>query len=342
MKILGKKIRLFSARDKKIAKAKKSGRENLADESVLDEVESVKSGLEAYKEKLQNPINSSPLLRRNIHRLEKALCFPVSKPIFAEDYVVETVQVLARLISSESFDGDEVVWAFDVLDKYFEVVDSSASPRIKDAMQQFNNLLGVQDFRQKERFPRSFGSASLVEKIDGQKFYDLCKARVSCRWFEDAFVDQRHVELAILSAGRAPSACNRQPFRFLWIRNKDLLKKVINLPFGTKGFGDELQNLIMVVGDLSCFALPRDRHLIYIDSCLAASQLMLSFTAQGLASVPINWPDVPENHSAARQLLGLERYEIPIMLIGFGYPKQEAMIPYSQKKSTDQLMVIYD
>ncbi|MEZ5511704.1 MAG: nitroreductase family protein [Gammaproteobacteria bacterium] len=104
-------------------------------------------------------------------------------------------------------------------------------------MQQFNNLLGVQDFRQERTFSQKLWQRVVGRKIDGQKFYDLCKARVFYRWFEDAFVDQRHVELAILSAGRAPSACNRQPFRFLWIRNKDLLKKVINLPFGTKGFG---------------------------------------------------------------------------------------------------------
>ena len=103
-----------------------------------------------------------------------------------------------------------------------------------------------------------------------------------------------------------------------------------------------MPHLILVLGDLSSFAFERDRHLIYIDAALATAQLMLSFTAQGLASVPINWPDVEENHKAARQLLGLAPYHVPIMLVGFGVPNPDAMIPFSQKKPPQSLLKVYE
>jgi nitroreductase len=69
---------------------------------------------------------------------------------------------------------------------------------------------------------------------------------------------------------------------------------------------------------------------------------MLALTTLGLGSVPINWPDLPENHEAMRGLLGLAPHQVPIMLIGVGHPKPDALIPYSGKRSVERVLRIHD
>ncbi len=143
------------------------------------------------------------------------------------------------------------------------------------------------------------------------------------------------------AALQAPSACNRQPFTFHAAIGRDIIRKISSLPLGTEGFGEDLPVLIAVIGDLANYAEPRDRHLIFVDAALAAMQFMLSITAQGLGSVPINWPDIPENHDALRRLLGLADHEVPVMLIGVGHPLPDGMIPYSAKRSVSDMLRIH-
>jgi nitroreductase len=103
---------------------------------------------------------------------------------------------------------------------------------------------------------------------------------------------------------------------------------------GTAGFASNLPALAVVVGDLSAFPLERDRHVIYIDGSLAAMQFMLALETLGLASCPINWPDIDAREAAMAKHLGLKPYERVVMLIGFGYAKDDGLIPFSRKRSS--------
>ena len=93
-----------------------------------------------------------------------------------------------------------------------------------------------------------------------------------------------------------------------------------------------------VVGDLSAYPLERDRHLIYIDASLASMQLMLAAETLGLATCPINWPDIERAEQRIRDLLDLPPHERVIMLIAIGYGDPEGGVPYSQKKQSNVLV----
>lgn len=61
------------------------------------------------------------------------------------------------------------------------------------------------------------------------EYQDLIEQRYSCRKFTDEALTQSELE-AILEAGRvAPSAINRQPWRFLCCREK-ILPKLMSVP----------------------------------------------------------------------------------------------------------------
>lgn len=131
-------------------------------------------------------------------------------------------------------------------------------------------------------------------------------------------------------------------FSFHCIMDRSLLRAVSALPLGTSGFGEDLPALLCVVGDRSMYAETRDRNLIFIDYSLAAMQFMLAPTARGLGSVPINWPDVPENHQALRELLQLESHHVPVMLIGVGWPDESSMIPSSARRRVAEVLRFHE
>ncbi len=304
------------------------------------------NGLKAFRQDKLARTDTSPLLRRNIHRLEKGLSHPKLKPVFGEKFIAETVTLYRSLALGEDAHPSERKWAFDVLSRYFDLVDASADP-IRSAKADFEKIPHKDTQGSIASAPFSFSEFEATLDVDPNSvpdihaFQRLCVARRSQRWFEDAPIPDGVLEAAANAALQAPSACNRQPFSFHAALDRDLIKKIAALPFGTAGFGDDLPCLMVVVGDLSMFAEPRDRHLIYIDASLATMQFLLALTAQRLGGVPINWPDVPENHQAVRDLLNLAPHQVPIMLVGIGVPKPTAKIAYSAKRTADEALHVW-
>ncbi len=289
---------------------------------------------------------TSPLLRRNIHRLEKGLCMPERRDIFGTAFIGETVALYARLVTSHSAEQAELRWAHDVLTRYFAVT-SGSDETIAAARKAFLDLPALEStsapfapYTVDEL--ASYASQAGAAQADYPAFLALCRGRRSQRWFEDRPVEMAQIEAATAAALQAPSACNRQPYRFYCATTRPMIDRIAALPLGTAGFGDQLPALIAVVGDLSMYAEPRDRHLIHIDAALAAMQLMLGFTAQGLGSVPINWPDIPENHQALREILGLAPHQVPVMLVGIGHPKADSMVAYSAKREVSEVLSVVD
>lgn len=72
------------------------------------EHQSVLHGRVAYHESLAVIKESSALLRRNIHRLEKGLIMEPRKPSFGEAYIGETVSIFSQCLTKEGFNKGEL------------------------------------------------------------------------------------------------------------------------------------------------------------------------------------------------------------------------------------------
>ena len=150
-------------------------------------------------------------------------------------------------------------------------------------------------------------------------------------------MDRALIDRAVKVAGYSPSACNRQPFHFRIFDDPEEVQKVIKIPMGTVGFSHNVPGVIAVVGTLDAYFDERDRHIIYIDGSLASMSLIYALETQGVSSCSINWPDMPKHEKIIANVLGLKAYERVIMLIAFGYPDPSGMVPFSQKKTLNQL-----
>ena len=299
----------------------------------------VLSGRLRYYEDLQGGGRSSPQLRRNIHRLEKGLVMKPRRPVFAEGFILETVQAFDRARTTPEYSVEELRWASDVLEEYFSVVsDTTVIKKARLAFAAPGDTPAAPDDGRQHRskpYPRSSSPAPAMSFED---LHSLFVRRRSVRWYLQKQVPAELICKAIDAAAQAPSACNRQPFRFIVSTQQEWASRIAECAGGTAGFSQQLPAIIVVVGDLSAYPLERDRHLIYIDASLANMQLMLAAETLGLSTCPINWPDVDSAEQRIRELLKLPAHERVIMLVAIGYGDPASGVPYSQKKQSDLLV----
>lgn len=278
--------------------------------------------------------DSNTLLRRNIHRIEKGLIMQPRRNVFALDYIAETLKAFIVACDNAEHDPQELKWAADVLGEYFAAVDlSQFNPALKPA---YLGKAAELDSDGKS-VPYTF-DAKIQAGISSEQFHQLCVQRRSVRWFDERPVSRELLEQAVNMASLAPSACNRQPYRFFIADDKSLSKQLVSIPGGTKGFAQNVPCTIVVAADLANYPGEKDRHLVYIDSALAAMQLMLAFETLGLSSCPINFPDIELTEQKMAQALNLDMTIRPVMLIAVGYGQAKGKIPFSQKKSAQQLI----
>ena len=287
-----------------------------------------------YSQLLESSENSSYLLRRNIHRLEKGLLMRPRRDIFAVNYIGETVDSYQKILLSkcQGIAIEEFQWTYDVLHEYFNTVGSD--PKIDRAKQKFLALEHLCDRKQCIPYKRNLDRPA---SVNYEQFWELCQRRRSVRWYLPQPVPRELLDKAIAAAALSPSACNRQPFEFRIFDQPELVEQVSSMPMGTKGFNHNLPVVIAVVGKLRAYFSERDRHVIYIDASLAAMSFMYALETLGLSSCPINWPDIEMREQKMSSLLKLEPDERVIMLISVGYPDPEGMVAYSQKKSLNQI-----
>ncbi|MEQ8437465.1 MAG: nitroreductase family protein [Ilumatobacter fluminis] len=272
--------------------------------------------------------------------LEKGLVMRPRRAVFALEYIGATVDALGRLAQDDSVSEGELAWPRAVLQTYFEVVGEDDSGTIRNAKERFEAVCSSGTFAPHpgavSSVPYSQGTLDR-SPVTPEAFVGLAQQRRSVRWFDGAPVPREVIDRAIEVGALAPSACNRQPFRFIVTTDAATVAQLIDLPLGTRGYGHQVPGLIVAVGNLSAFYSERDRHLIYIDASMAIMQMALAFETEGVSTCCINWPDIAERERLARRVLELERWEQIVMFVAFGYADPTGGVPYSAKRPLDEL-----
>ena len=304
--------------------------------NAVRESHAVREGIRRFHSADETGGDCDYTLRRNIHRIEKGLIGRPRRPVFAADYIEQTVDhyvARAQRAPDRSSSQGELEWARDVLRAYFDAVTST--PEIDRARNRFLGLGPATTESQPRLVPyhRDLGESP----VSTSALLQLSVRRRSIRWFDGRRVPRESIDAAMLIAAQAPSACNRQPFEFRIYEDAHRVRRIVDIPGGASGFTEDLPCVVAVIGDLGAFYSDRDRHLIYIDASLAAMSFMLGLETLGLSSCALN---TPGDETVERRLcleLGLRPYERPIMLIALGYPNPAGLVPRSEKKPLNQL-----
>ncbi|KAA2395930.1 nitroreductase family protein [Alistipes onderdonkii] len=147
---------------------------------------------------------------------------------------------------------------------------------------------------------------------------DVIMTRTSVRAYRDCPVGADTVELLLRAAMAAPSAVNRQPWAFVVVDDRELLRELSGaLPFAKMAAHAPLA--VVVCGDLSRNPGASGDWWV-MDASAASENLLLAAHALGLGAV---WTGVyprDERVEAVRRVLGLPADVVPLNLIPVGYP----------------------
>ena len=131
---------------------------------------------------------------------------------------------------------------------------------------------------------RSDGGVCSTLNGSALDFWSVVNSRTSVRQWQDKPVAKSDIEDILRAGMSAPTAMNKQPWRFLVITDA----KERNALADKVGRGDMIRRapaVIVVCGDLSD-AFPGDAREYWVQDCSAASEnILLAITAKGLGGV---------------------------------------------------------
>lgn len=157
---------------------------------------------------------------------------------------------------------------------------------------------------------------------DNNISYNNIISRTSVRQFLQQPIENNKVDAILHAAMSAPSACNKQPWRFIVITQKDTLVKIAQ-GFPTSHMAKEAPLAIAVCGDKSAF-LPEESTDYWVEDTSAASEnILLAANALGLGAVWTGIYPLHERVEKLRLILHIPETVIPMGLIIIGYPLKE-------------------
>lgn len=144
--------------------------------------------------------------------------------------------------------------------------------------------------------------------------------RKSVRQFLPKEVSNDTIEIILKAGMAAPTAVNKQPWKFVVLKDKDLLKILSDSMPNTRTATATMA--IVVCGDMSK-ALEGNAREFWVQDCSAATEnILLAAHSLNLGAVWTGlYPNIERANFVAR-LLELENKYIPLCVIPVGYPAE--------------------
>ena len=161
--------------------------------------------------------------------------------------------------------------------------------------------------------------------IDGMDFLELVKSRYSCRAYKPLDVEKEKVDYILECVRFAPSAVNKQPWRFRIVSSEEDKAKLQQC-YNRDWFKTAPMYIIASILHDEEWVRADGKHHGDIDIAIAVEHLCLAATEQGLATCWVC------NFEAAscKKLFGLSEDEEPAVVIPLGYAADETK-PKSRK-----------
>ena len=178
----------------------------------------------------------------------------------------------------------------------------------------------------------------------GMSVAEVIARRVSCRAYRPDPVPEADVRQILEAARLAPSACNKQPWRFVVVRDPERRRRIVEEGFlpGIKMAWAAAAPVHIVVGMETSFvthslgASVSGVDYPWVDIGIAGEHLVLSATELGLGTCWIGWI----KPAAISRIVDWPRPVKPVVVITVGYPAKDApgRLPADRRKPLDEVV----
>lgn len=146
-------------------------------------------------------------------------------------------------------------------------------------------------------------------------------SRKSVRDYTDEKISKETLELLVRAGMAAPTAKNRQPWAFIAITQKEILREIAKgLPFGK--MLENVSSAVVVCGDLSKTD-ENDLDRWKLDCAAASENILLAAEALNLGAVWVGVYPEQSRIDHLKSVLSLPYYIIPLNIIPVGVPAKE-------------------
>ncbi|WP_432663867.1 nitroreductase family protein [Wukongibacter baidiensis] len=146
---------------------------------------------------------------------------------------------------------------------------------------------------------------------------DAIFKRRSIRKYESRTVEKEKIELLLKAAMQAPSAGNQQPWEFIVVQNKEMLKNLSMMsPYA--GMVAEAPLAIVLLGNKDYMKYPENWEQ---DMGAATQNLLLQAVELDLGAVWLGVAPLEERMDYVNRLFNLSENIMPYCVVPIGYPK---------------------
>ena len=158
--------------------------------------------------------------------------------------------------------------------------------------------------------------------MEKNQIFENIMSRTSVRSYTEKPVEQEKVEMMLRAGMAAPSACNKQPWHFVVINDREILDQIpLFSPYS--GMVKQAPLAIVVCGCMDK-TLEGIEQEFWIQDCSAATEnILLMAHGLGLGGVWTALYPLKERYEGMQQLLHLPKTMIPLNTLIIGYPKNQ-------------------
>ena len=154
--------------------------------------------------------------------------------------------------------------------------------------------------------------------------YNTIMTRYSVRQYTDQPVEKATVDSLLRAAMAAPTAMNKQPWRFVVITDQAVKDSICaQEPFKYAKMVDKAPVVIAVCADMNATIEGEGLTYWVQDASAATENMLLAAHAMGLGGVWCGVYPINERVNALRRVLALPSYIVPLNLVPIGWPAGE-------------------
>lgn len=153
-------------------------------------------------------------------------------------------------------------------------------------------------------------------------------------------ITKNEIETAIRYAGRAPSACNRQPSKVYYSLNKEKNRALSKLVPGNKGFSEDIPYYCVVTADRTLFG-SNEMFQWFVNGGIFVGYFVLALHSLGIGSCVFQWPAFNEQEESLRSLIHADEKEAVIAIVGYGKYPDEAKCICAERKPIEEVAVTF-